>query len=164
MSELNIREATPEDAAACGEIAAEAWTPVRESMRGYIGEDIYSLFGDRKEAKRQAVMGAVTDERISVLVTEVEGRVAGFITYVMRTNENGVPYGDICNNAVDPSAGGKGIGTAQCAEVIERMKQEGVAYIQVSTGLDESHAPARRMYEKTGFDRSFQHVTYYMKA
>lgn len=75
-------------------------------------------------------------------------------------NNNGVKFGEIGNNAVAPSVGRRGIGTFQCQQIISRMKEQGVAYILVDTGLDESHAPARRMYEKTGFDRSFEHVTY----
>lgn len=164
MSDMIIRTATPEDAITCGQIAVEAWAPVRKSMCGYIGEDIYSLFGDNKENKRWEVMRAFTNDRIQVLVTEVDGHVVGFITYVVLKNENGVRFGEIGNNAVDPSTGGRGIGTFQCQEATARMKEQDVAYIQVDTGLDESHLPARRIYEKAGFDRSFEHVTYYMKT
>jgi ribosomal protein S18 acetylase RimI-like enzyme len=164
MSDMIIRTATPEDAVTCGQIAAEAWAPVRKSMCGYIGEEIYNLFGDSKENKRQEVMKAFTNDLIQVLVTEVDGHVVGFITYIILNNINGVQFGEIGNNAVDPSIGGKGIGTSQCEEAIARMKEKGVAYIQVDTGLDDSHVPARHMYKKVGFDRSFEHVTYYMKT
>jgi ribosomal protein S18 acetylase RimI-like enzyme len=159
-----VRAATPEDAVVCGQIAVEAWTPVRKSMCGCIGEDIYHLFGDQKEQKRLEVIRAFNDNRIQVLVTEIDGHVVGFITCIVLKNNNGVRFGEIGNNAVDPLFGGKGIGTFQCQEMISRMKEQGVAYIQVDTGLDESHAPARRMYEKAGFDRSFEYVTYYMKT
>ncbi len=159
-----IRTAIPEDAVICGHIAAEAWTPVRKSMCGHIGEDIYRLFGDSKENKRKEVMKAFINDLIHVLVTEVDSHVVGFITYIVRKNENGVRFGEIGNNAVDPSVGGKGIGTSQCEEAIARMKEQDVVYIQVDTGLDESHLPARRMYKKAGFDRSFENVTYYMKT
>ena len=67
-------------------------------------------------------------------------------------------------DSVAPDMGGRGIGTKQCAAAIENMKAAGAEYLQVDTGLDDSHAPARRMYEKAGFDRSFEHVTYYMKV
>jgi ribosomal protein S18 acetylase RimI-like enzyme len=158
------RPATPKDAAVCGQIAVEAWAPVRKSMCEYIGEDIYHLFGDQKEQKRRDVIRAFSDDLIQVLVTEIDGVVVGFVTCVVLKNENGVKFGEIGNNAVDPSVVGKGIGTFQCQEIISWMKEQGVEYIQVDTGLDESHAPARRMYEKAGFDRSFEHVTYYMKT
>ena len=164
MSEIVIREAVPEDAEACGEIAANAWAPVRASFREKVRDDIYSLWGNLKELKRKAVEGAVRDERIKVLVTETENTIAGFITYAVRRNDAGVTYGEICNNAVSPDMGGRGIGTKQCAAASEKMKAAGCEYVQVDTGLDESHAPARRMYEKAGFDRRFEHVTYYMKV
>ncbi|MHA2128107.1 MAG: GNAT family N-acetyltransferase [Promethearchaeota archaeon] len=133
-------------------------------MCSCIGEDIFQMFGDQKEQKRQEVIRAFTNDRIQTFVTEIDGHVVGFITSVVLKNKNGVRFGEIGNNAVDPSVGNKGIGTFQCQEMISRMKEQGVAYIQVDTGLDESHAPARRMYEKIGFDRAFEHITYYMKT
>ncbi|MBT4097360.1 MAG: GNAT family N-acetyltransferase, partial [Gemmatimonadetes bacterium] len=33
----------------------------------------------------------------------------------------------------------------------------------VGTGLDDAHAPARRAYERAGFDIAQQDVTYYKK-
>ena len=38
-----------------------------------------------------------------------------------------------------------------------------IALTKVLTGLDEAHAPARRSYEKAGFDRGLQSVKYYKK-
>ncbi len=164
MTEIIIRDAVPEDAEACGQIAADAWAPVRASFREQVKDDIYSLWGDREDQKRKSVEGAVTDDRIKMLVAETEGVIAGFITFAIRKNAVGISYGEIANNAVAPDMGGRGIGTKQCAAAIAKMKAAGCEYLQVDTGLDDSHAPARRMYEKAGFDRKFEHVTYYMKT
>ena len=35
--------------------------------------------------------------------------------------------------------------------VLYKMKTAGVKYVQVGTGGDSAHAPARRAYEKSGF-------------
>jgi hypothetical protein len=38
-----------------------------------------------------------------------------------------------------------------------------MSYATVQTGLDEGHAPARRAYERAGFDISHSRITYYRK-
>jgi hypothetical protein len=43
------------------------------------------------------------------------------------------------------------------------MKEQGVKVATVLTGLDEGHAPARRAYEKIGFEKNLKHITYYKK-
>jgi len=45
--------------------------------------------------------------------------------------------------------------------VMERMKEAGMKAVRVNTGADEAHAPARRAYEKAGFERSIPSVMYY---
>ena len=35
--------------------------------------------------------------------------------------------------------------------------------ITVTTGLDDGHAPARRAYEKAGFEKNLPSLTYYKK-
>ena len=39
----------------------------------------------------------------------------------------------------------------------------GVKVVRVTTGLDWAHAPARRAYERAGFRRHLDSVTYYME-
>lgn len=41
------------------------------------------------------------------------------------------------------------------------MKNEGMIYATVSTGLDDAHTPARRAYEKADFDKALENVRYY---
>ena len=38
-----------------------------------------------------------------------------------------------------------------------------MTYAKVATGLDDAHAPARRAYERAGFDIKVEDVTYYKK-
>ena len=71
--------------------------------------------------------------------------------------------GTILNNAVDPAAQGQGVGTAMYERVLTLFRDAGMEYARVHTGLDEGHAPARRAYEKAGFDLSIPDVTYYQK-
>ena len=45
-------------------------------------------------------------------------------------------------------------------KALEEMRQEGMIAVTVSTGLDEGHAPARRAYERAGFEKHLDSVTY----
>jgi GNAT superfamily N-acetyltransferase len=44
-----------------------------------------------------------------------------------------------------------GIGTALNEYAIDKMREAGMRLAVVETGGDESHAPARRSYEKAGY-------------
>ncbi len=39
------------------------------------------------------------------------------------------------------------------------MRPEGLRYAQVTTGLDDGHAPARRPYAKAGFEKGLGSIT-----
>jgi ribosomal protein S18 acetylase RimI-like enzyme len=71
--------------------------------------------------------------------------------------------GIIGNNAVDPDCGLKGIGQQMYRFALERFRAEGMAWANVDTGLDEGHAPARRAYERAGFDITISSIHYYRK-
>jgi GNAT superfamily N-acetyltransferase len=103
------------------------------------------------------VMSRLWAEIDRVLVSESEGRVAGFISYAMdRARE----VGSIHYNAVDPEYQGQGIGTAQVQRVLGIFREEGMEYATVGTGLNEGHAPARHMYEKAGFEPVMEYRMY----
>ena len=69
--------------------------------------------------------------------------------------------GEIGNNAVRPDFQGRGIAPRLYEEVLRRMKAAGMRAVRVTTGGDPAHAPARRAYEKVGFERFTPSVTYY---
>ena len=47
--------------------------------------------------------------------------------------------------------------------VFERLCDAGCEVVRVGTGLDDAHAPARRAYEKAGFEASLSSIVYYKK-
>jgi GNAT superfamily N-acetyltransferase len=63
---------------------------------------------------------------------------------------------------VHPDRQNRGIGTRLNEWALARMKEAGVELADVSTGGDESHAPARRSYEKAGYT-ALPLVRYYKK-
>ena len=42
------------------------------------------------------------------------------------------------------------------------MRKQGITHARVFTGGDNGHAPARRAYEKAGYNKRLLCLTYYM--
>ncbi|MGN0870981.1 MAG: GNAT family N-acetyltransferase [Victivallales bacterium] len=93
-------------------------------------------------------------------VAERGGKIVGFITFYCDAERK---VGIISNNAVDPFCGEKGVGQEMYRAALEYFRKAGMLLAQVTTGLDEAHAPARRAYERAGFDLHTEAVTYTMK-
>jgi N-acetylglutamate synthase-like GNAT family acetyltransferase len=91
-----------------------------------------------------------------VLVTESEGMVVGFVSFSCDWDRR---MGEIQNNAVDPDFQNRGIGTAQISRALGVLKEMGMEFAEVSTGLGPGYAAARRMYEKCGFEPTIERVT-----
>jgi ribosomal protein S18 acetylase RimI-like enzyme len=127
-----------------------AWEPVFDSFRSVLGSEIYArLYPDWRKSQREVVESICTDEeKMDVLVAEVEGQVAGFLVYELREAS---ATGEVQLLAVHPDYQNRGIGTALNVAALEKMVAAGVRLAEVGTGGDEGHAPARRAYEKAGY-------------
>ena len=95
----------------------------------------------------------------NVVIAEVAGRAVGFATF--HVNEE-TRIGTVGNNAVLPAYRGRGIGGLLHARVLELIAAAGMEFAQVSTGLDDCYEPARRMYERQGFQPLYRSVLYMM--
>jgi ribosomal protein S18 acetylase RimI-like enzyme len=95
-----------------------------------------------------------------VLVCEEEGRIVGFVTFRL-DEDRGI--GEIGNNARDPECSAKGVGQQMYAAVLQLFRERGMRFAKVVTGLDDAHAPARRAYERAGFDIHHEDVKYFME-
>jgi len=157
-----IRPAGAEDLPRMKEIAVRAWEPIYADYETRMGEELFSLLhpDDWKDEKAGQVADHFQRWPEWCLVAEIDGQVAGFITFVLDTERK---IGEIGNNAVAPDYQGRGIGSMQYAYVLELFRKEGMAYAQVGTGLDEAHAPARAAYEKAGFELMIPMGRYYRK-
>ena len=159
---LVIRPARDEDVPRMREIAVQAWAPVYSDFRERMGEELYRLEmpTDWRADKADQVSDFYREHPNRCLVTEINGRVVGFITFVLYREKS---IGEIGNNAVAPDWQGQSIGTAQYHRVLDIFRQEGMKYAKVYTGLDAAHASARAAYEKVGFKPLMPYVTYYRK-
>lgn len=141
------------------EITYIAWESVFEKYREALGDKIFAdLYGDWKAQKYNRVYKGLTSGRGYVAL--VNGEVAGFIFYEI---DEGKKKGIVEENAVHPEYRGLGIAGKMYDFVLLKMREEGMKYAMVTTGLDEAHAPARRAYEKAGFDKTLESVRYFME-
>ena len=139
------------------ELTYVAWQPIFDGYLESLGEKMFAdLYGNWKEGKYCRVFEGLTSGRGYVAL--VDGELAGFVFYTVDPEKK---TGSVQENAVAPTFRGLGIAQKMYDFVFGKMKEEGMVYAMVSTGLDNAHAPARRAYEKVGFDRTIENVRYY---
>jgi ribosomal protein S18 acetylase RimI-like enzyme len=152
MSKTIIRPVNEQDAARLESIRAAAFAPVFASFRALLGDEIYELAQAREDSAQAALLTSLlaTASGWEVFVAEYAGEIAGFVS-VQLNHETHI--GEIGLNAVHPTYASQGIGTTMYEFATAHMKEAGMQVATVSTGGDPSHAPARRAYEKAGFNR-----------
>ena len=152
-----IRWLAPEEIERAADIAVAAWDPIYAGYREQLGGELFDAFySDWKEQKRRNTVSEIQGG--NCLAADAEGVVIGFAVY---TAEGRI--GEIKGNAVAPEWRGRGIGTMLQKRVLDEMKRIGCRFAIVQTGLDEAHEPARRIYQKNGFESSLASVKYFQK-
>ena len=159
MNDYIIRLAEERDVERLVSIARNEWSAVYEGYREQLGEELFAMAYptplDTKEAQiRRVALGGYC------YVAEIDGVVAGFITYLYDEN---LKIGTISNNAVSAEFRGRGIGPRMYEFIFDLLRSKGAIAVRVTTGLDDAHAPARRAYEKAGFSANLPSLTYYRK-
>ena len=157
---MEMREYREGDLEEVMRIANKAWAPIRKMSRDALGDAISDILNPDGDAKSKGVQvkAQIDSGKYGIAVCEHEGAIVGFITYTI----NGL-IGEICNNAALKTTGLKGIGQTMYHYVLEQFRQAGVKVARVTTGLDYAHAPARRAYERAGFQKHLDSTTYYME-
>ena len=148
--ETTIRPYREADEPAVVRLSLRAWSPVPDSMRDVMGDEIFGrLHGeDWRHQQQEDVEKTLRDEKSEVWVAEVDGDVAGFASAVMDADTR---VGEIHMVAVHPDFQNHGLGTQLTDVATDRLRHAGMTVVLVSTGGDIGHAPARRTYEKAGF-------------
>jgi ribosomal protein S18 acetylase RimI-like enzyme len=158
-SDIIIHRITEKDIDEALEIAIEAWTPIYENTRRQLGDELYNgIFQSWQESKRKSIGDGLRSGK--GFIARDGDKVVGFIYYLYDPEKK---LGTIGENAVRNAYRGKGIAGLLYQHVFESLKAEGAEYVKVFTGGDDAHAPARRAYEKAGFEAFLTHRTYYKK-
>jgi GNAT superfamily N-acetyltransferase len=150
-----IRPAEPVDMARIQEIVTQIWAIGSD----WVLEEKYGAIGDRSWDRWLVpkVMSRLWEESGTTLVTEDDGKVVGFIAYA---TDGPRRVGAIHYNGVAPEYRGRGLGHRQVEHVLGLMREAGMVYAAVGTGLNEGHAAARRVYEKAGFEPVIEYRMY----
>lgn len=158
MSGVKIRKALPSDITAACEIAKECWADIYAGYREQLGDEIYDIVYsvDPLLTKAAKIKSAIEEGR--VFVAECDGRICGFSSFTVDGK-----LGYLKENGVSSAFRGRKIATKLYDAVFERLREAGCEAVRVGTGLDDAHAPARRAYEKAGFEASLSSITYYKK-
>ena len=156
-----IRHLHPDDIDRLVEIALAAWAPVYESFKNILGEELFALqYPDCLDNKKEQILRVCqTDSPGTVLVAEQKGIIVGFVSFYPNAPKHNMA--EIGNNAVHPDFQRQGIAQAMYQEVLRCLREQGIHFAKVFTGGDPSHLPARRAYEKAGFDIALPSVEYF---
>lgn len=157
--DVQVRPYHPSDLPTLQAIADRAWQEIHQVYRRQYGDELYrQLCPDDATRKGQQVQDHCRQHPHWVYVAQQGDRILGFATFCLDDHRK---IGEIGNNAVDREAGVKGVGQKLYQAIFDQFARQGMRWAKVQTGLDEAHAPARRAYERAGFDRRSESVTYY---
>tara|TARA_R110002126_G_scaffold106301_1_gene241195 strand:+ start:6947 stop:7453 length:507 start_codon:yes stop_codon:yes gene_type:complete len=160
-NDIIVREVkTEKDFDAIHDICLKAWAPVYDYRKEIMNDDIFtSIYADGERTKALNVREWCADNPEFTRVAVMDNKVVGFITW-QRYNSETI---ELCNNAVDPSAHRRGIGSTLYNWFLTEMKTKGYLYTFVFTGLDVPHKPAMMAYKKMGFESPIETVRLYKK-
>ena len=157
MNNVTVRIAASADSSHVSKIAKECWADIYDGYREQLGDDIYTdVYVSPLENKAQRLKIAIEEGR--VFVAECDGCICGFSSFLVEGR-----VGVLKDNAVSKEFQGRGIASMLYEAVFQKLRSEGCLVVRVGTGLDDAHAPARRAYEKAGFNISLSSITYYKK-
>ena len=107
------------------------------------------IYPDWKTSQREEVETVCKEEeKTIVVVAELDGIAVGFLAYELHGKD---ATGEVKLLAVHPEYQDLGIGTELNIFALDKMRESGMKMAVVGTGGDQSHAPARRAYEKAGY-------------
>ena len=146
-----IRPLTPEDLEAVVDLSLSAWEPVFASFENILGTAIFDLLYRPHWREAQAAevrKNCLADGAESFVLTAADDVAVGFIVLEQDKDES---LGVVEMIAVHPEHQRQGYARALMEFAIQRLRDQGLALINVGTGGDPGHAPARALYEAVGF-------------
>jgi ribosomal protein S18 acetylase RimI-like enzyme len=145
-----IREVQAEDVPALQALTILAFEPIFASFANILGEKIFAhAYPDWKSLQSNLVESLFNDEKIHMWLAERDRKPVGLVAYQLEKGDE--KTGEIEFLVVHPDYQNEGIGTQLNEFALTKMRDAGMKLVIVGTGGDESHAPARKSYEKAGF-------------
>lgn len=147
---MRIRSFVPHDLAPLVELTIDTFGPYYEGyFRPLVGETVFTNQHGDWRADYHELVSALhdPDQHKHVAVAEVGGTVAGYTGWhVDPARRNGT----VTILAVSTAHRRHHVGTALCEHAFDAMRAGGAEVVEISTGGDPFHAPARALYERLG--------------
>lgn len=141
----------------CKAIALEAWTQIHAVYGERLGKEIHDgVMPNWEDALLKELEEQLRNQNGYVLLDGEQ--IIGFISYSVQENLGFVGY-----HAITSGYRNRGLGERMYQFVLAKMMEDGAEYAKLAVGLDDGHAAARRVCEKTGFLRGLPSVWYYRK-
>jgi ribosomal protein S18 acetylase RimI-like enzyme len=145
----SIRPMGDDDLDAVAALSLRAWKPVDRSFQAVLGDRIYNrLYPDWGTSQEAGVRRVCTDPGTSAFVSDRDGVVTGFVALVVNPDP---PTGVVEMIAVDPPHQRQGVGRNLTLFALAHFAAMGLPLVNVGTGGDPGHTPARKLYESVGF-------------
>ncbi|WP_371580046.1 N-acetyltransferase family protein [Streptomyces sp. NBC_01314] len=145
-----IRAFVPDDVARLTQLTIDTFRPFFENSVGTLldGLVLATLHTDWRDDYREQVP-ALHDpaQHKYVAVAEAAGVIAGYVAWRADLTRR---HGEITLLAVDQDHRGDRTGTALCEHAFADLRGRGTRLVEIGTGADAFHAPARALYESLG--------------
>lgn len=147
---MRIRPYHREDRERLIELTIETFAPFHEeSFRQAVGDVVWRHEQAHwREAYRADVPGLHDpDSHRYVAVAEHQDEILGYVAWHIDPTRH---HGEVYIVAVAANHRGARVGTRLCEHAFEEMKARDVAIVEIGSGGDAFHAPARALYESLG--------------
>jgi len=133
-------------------LSLRAWEPVFRLLKPAVSAFVYESFYPEGWRSRQTddLRATLDGEPENIDVALIDNSPAGWVCTRLHSEDS---MGEVYILAVDPAHQGKGLGRALMQRSIIRARSRGMRMLMVETGDDPGHAPARQLYERSGFER-----------
>ena len=147
---MRIRPFVQQDLARLTELTIETFRPFYEdSFRPLVGEAVFAnQHGTwRDDYRKQVAELHDPGQHKYVAVAETGDAIAGYVAWsVDPARRNGT----VTILAVSAEHRRRRVGTALCEHAFGEMRTRGAEVVEIGTGGDPFHAPARALYERLG--------------
>jgi len=149
--DIEIQPYTPHFRDAVLALTIEAWVPVFEKTRHDVPGFVYDAFYPAGwEVRQKKDVGALLDRMPNAIWLAMSGQtLLGFIGLQVHAEDS---MGEVHILATAPEHQRQGVGRALLAFAEAHFRAAGLAMVMVETVGDEGHAPARRAYERAGYE------------
>lgn len=148
MPEIIIRTAQADDLNEMKELTILGFEPIFESFSKILSEQMFPVvYPDWRQLHRDHVQNFFDSEKSELVVATIEDEIAGLLAYQCKEDFTG----EVEFLVVHPAYQQRGVATNLNEYALDKLREAGMKVAVVGTGGDESHAPARRAYEKLGY-------------